>query len=796
MLNATLAPFIFGNLSLQNSVADTASIYPEGSTAAYPPDFNVHKSLDPWAAAYEFEPDLILDRSLVERDRTVPLWNPYNAFGTPLAADGQSQPYSPFAWIAIAWPGPTGYDLLLLLRIFVGAAFAFLYFRRFVPRIASLIGATTFGYATYFWAYLAMPEVSVEMFLPAIFLAVEMVLERPTIRSVLFFAFSLTSCVSGGMPECIFLAISWAALYAIFRFSVSETFRKKWRSLLTAVVSAATLSLGLSAILLLPLFEFISLSFNVHTIGSQTPFGAKTDGFSLIGLATYLAPLVHGPPWNNVFTGFAGYAGMRGGFGAAAIFFALISVIGLVRRSAANNAMSLTAAFFAVSAILIGCKRFGFLGLPALGYLPILRLIDFGKYEEAELALAIGALAAFGSARVFERRSDRLEKSAAAIFALLPLAFLAMQDHDAAQTLSGEASYYYGSMALALGSLGIVYALSCFEFSTSKSRRALASLALLTVFVEVNVSYIVPMFYFADTPGMKSAAPQMTAAHTPYLEYVKRALSGQERFYAEDALLIPNWSAAFSIYDVRSLNALYDSRYLPFVRAFLSTGPGDRGDLGDRFIGTASIDFSQPLALRFLALSSVRYVAAQSPLHLRPVFHEAHTTVYRVSDILPRVSIFSRVMAVDDAQSALSAITSPKFDEHSEAVAESDFPELRTLANQPGLPVRAAAITCYDSRNVCATVAASKTSFVVLNDTFFPGWHAYVDDVETPVQRANYLFRGIAVPPGTHRIRFVYEPRSFLVGASITLVALLVSVVAFCYSVIRKRPDAGGESAA
>jgi hypothetical protein len=38
--------------------------------------------------------------------------------------------------------------------------------------------------------------------------------------------------------------------------------------------------------------------------------------------------------------------------------------------------------------------------------------------------------------------------------------------------------------------------------------------------------------------------------------------------------------------------------------------------------------------------------------------------------------------------------------------------------------------------------------FLVLSETFFTGWRAFVDGGEVPLLRANYLFRALVVPPG------------------------------------------------
>jgi uncharacterized membrane protein YfhO len=71
----------------------------------------------------------------------------------------------------------------------------------------------------------------------------------------------------------------------------------------------------------------------------------------------------------------------------------------------------------------------------------------------------------------------------------------------------------------------------------------------------------------------------------------------------------------------------------------------------------------------------------------------------------------------------------------------------------------------------------SRPGYVVLVDTFDPGWRATVDGVPAPVVRANLAFQAVAVPAGTHRIELVYRPRSLLVGLALSGAALATALV-------------------
>ena len=47
---------------------------------------------------------------------------------------------------------------------------------------------------------------------------------------------------------------------------------------------------------------------------------------------------------------------------------------------------------------------------------------------------------------------------------------------------------------------------------------------------------------------------------------------------------------------------------------------------------------------------------------------------------------------------------------------------------------------------------------MLLNDIWHPWWDAEIDGTSVPILRADVLFRAVEVPPGHHRVRFVFQP--------------------------------------
>jgi hypothetical protein len=70
-------------------------------------------------------------------------------------------------------------------------------------------------------------------------------------------------------------------------------------------------------------------------------------------------------------------------------------------------------------------------------------------------------------------------------------------------------------------------------------------------------------------------------------------------------------------------------------------------------------------------------------------------------------------------------------------------------------------------------VNAEENSLLVLSDTYYPGWKAFVDGKETKIYRADYAFRALPLNTGTQRVEFVYDPTSFKLGAGVTILGIL-----------------------
>ena len=86
------------------------------------------------------------------------------------------------------------------------------------------------------------------------------------------------------------------------------------------------------------------------------------------------------------------------------------------------------------------------------------------------------------------------------------------------------------------------------------------------------------------------------------------------------------------------------------------------------------------------------------------------------------------------------------------------------------IPVK---IMSYSSDEVKLAADSPQGGWLVLSDLYFPGWQARIDGKKVRIFPANYLFRGVYVEPGYHRVDFTYRPISFYAGTVLSLVTLI-----------------------
>jgi uncharacterized membrane protein YfhO len=75
---------------------------------------------------------------------------------------------------------------------------------------------------------------------------------------------------------------------------------------------------------------------------------------------------------------------------------------------------------------------------------------------------------------------------------------------------------------------------------------------------------------------------------------------------------------------------------------------------------------------------------------------------------------------------------------------------------------------------------------LVLSDTFYPGWKAYVDGKKATIYPTDLALRSVFLPAGEHTVEFVFSPGSFKLGSAITIASFAVLLLYVAWGPVRR----------
>jgi hypothetical protein len=196
--------------------------------------------------------------------------------------------------------------------------------------------------------------------------------------------------------------------------------------------------------------------------------------------------------------------------------------------------------------------------------------------------------------------------------------------------------------------------------------------------------------------------------------------------------------------------------------------------------GTRRLD---TLASPLLDLLDVRYVLAEPSVAGRELpsltlAHRSDLAVFENPNWVPRAFLVDELRVLTSPSAVLDAMKQPSFRPDLWAYSEVPIAGLAGTGTA-GAPAEAgtARVAQPGNERVRVEVQPVRPALLVLGDTFYPGWKAWVDGVEQPIHRVDYVLRGVVVKPGDREVVFEYRPLSFRIGAIVSLAALAAVAV-------------------
>lgn len=765
-------PALFGDRSLgPESMLDSDLLYAIGD-APPPPSLS-----DPSRTVFDLPRDFAVADGF--RHGRLDLWNPRVGLGMPLWAEGGA-PLLPLKLPFYLAPSRRTYDLATALRLVVAGIGAYLLARRrglaFLPALAA--GCLFEVCGTMIWT-LPFGQGAPPCLLPWVLLGAEAIARerRPVAAAGGGVALGVTA--NSGHPMLALLV--FGGFGAAIAGHVLAAWRRPRTALSIAALACGALVLGfaLGAPALLPVLDAWS---NGRLYKSSWSFALRA-GFGLSQTRDTLPIALFAPgllvPVQREF-GAAFPQALGPVVGVLSLFLALV---GSVRGG-------LDAPLVAVALLGVGMT----LAPPGLAWvrqLPPLNYV-YSWYSWALVSLPLTQAAGRGVAVISTPRARGAAIGALAVILAGALSLLLVNDLNpntffqfpARRALVGALGQPGGWLRLALPLVVTIAVAGWIAFAARAGVPARGAGLVAALAVCELLATVPPTSWWRDSTVL--ASPPSTAVR--FLQ--ERLADGRFRMLGVGPSIgHPATPSLFGLPDVRAISGLPAERYVRYLQVI--------EPLTDWFFmqspGTVA---HHPL----LDLGAVRYVVRpgkpEPPLQLRDdpamqrIYRDERVAIYENPAALPRARIVHAAVAVRDQGEAAAHLTeAARAGPHAAAGGLADRIFVEPTADghpapmtpdtipPPGEDVRIVGDGDPDRIELAASLAAP--GWVVLADTFYPGWTATIDGVPTPIHPADLLFRAVHVPAGTHQIVFRYEPRTFRLGMALAALGLAAIGVLF-----------------
>lgn len=413
LLAAVHGPVVFGGKTLS-----PALLQPHGLTDGLPYGYEgrVHAgtfNVDlPTAAWYEWPVNRTVGN--IYRNGELPLWNPYQAGGAPLAADYSTRAFFPYQILEDISPPPLS-DVFILGRPLLAGLFTYIFLASAGLGFAgALAGAVLYMLSGVFTWFVNLEQMgNVAMALPLVMWASELVATRPGRRAVALMAVAVALVVTGGQPEVALYCLLLSALYLAFRSGAVNRGNPHGTALaLAAGLAGLVVGLLLAGPLVLPFIEYVEKGFTLHPVGSGVGeqfvanwkkfFAVLTPGATEMPADPALLPGVLADSragfFHRVFATKGSWDFLGGYTGVVGIYLAgcgaALSLSGAGRDG--GGAARLITLLFTAFATVVVLKNFGVPPFPWLGKLPLFDRVWSPRWAGPSWVFAVSCAGAGG----------------------------------------------------------------------------------------------------------------------------------------------------------------------------------------------------------------------------------------------------------------------------------------------------------------------------------------------------------------------------------------------------------------
>lgn len=124
-----------------------------------------------------------------------------------------------------------------------------------------------------------------------------------------------------------------------------------------------------------------------------------------------------------------------------------------------------------------------------------------------------------------------------------------------------------------------------------------------------------------------------------------------------------------------------------------------------------------------------------------------------------------------DGTNALLSLFEPGFDPRTFVVLPAEAKTLISATNPVDCRLK---IVRFSADTIEVEAEAAQAFMLVVSQTYYHCWRAYLDGHPTRLLPANYAFQAVESPAGNHRVKLVYEDPAFHAGELVSGISIAV----------------------
>ncbi|RUL85072.1 hypothetical protein TsocGM_19025 [Tautonia sociabilis] len=695
-------------------------------------------------------------------------WHPGLYCGMPLYSESQAGYLHPLKYLLYPWLETwQAFGLDTVLSVWLTGLGAFGWLRRHVGPAGALTGAAIFGLSGFLWAHLIHTSmVNAMVSVPLAVWGLECACDGGRLRGVALGALALACQIFAGHLQDFLLTSLLIGAYGAYRAGIERGARNRLFAL-GAAAAIPVLGAGLSAVQWIPSKELLDrspraegLTWEGLTYGSWSPELLPT-----LVLREAYGTRARDTDWMD---GFYPYHEMNTYMSVLGLGLAVLGLAGRRDRWGAFWPILATVGFL----LMLG--RFTIL-LDHAHEIPVLGSSRIPVRFHLWVSLAVAALAAIGTDRLARPGAVRLRWAvltlAALVAASVPIMLVVYAPafqvpdpwpkpyHQDRYRWLGEELIEAGLRTATLTAIGLALAATAARTS-GRLRAAVAAGLPLVVIADLlgshwhDVATIDPAYW--TKPPASAEAIQADPEHQRVIGFAR--FSAGEPGYASteiDFMAVRDtlaWSLppVFGMRSVMGETPMIPTRWKRFMDA-TNGNPQQAAVAGASHI-----------------LSGYPGRIADWP----PAEMIGTAYVFTNPEPLPRVRLMGRPEYSSDEDEAVAALVRLGEEIRDRVVVEDPDRPLAPDAEASGV---AELVEERPERLVIRT-RSDGDAYLVVADTFDPGWSATVDGEPAAIRPAFVNFRAVFLEKGEHVVEFQYRPAGFRLGLAVSIVGALVAL--------------------